>query len=314
MTLPIIAVLGPTGTGKSDLGVALARAVDGEVVNADSMQLYRGMDIGTAKLTPAERYGVPHHLLDVLDVREEASVARYQREARERFAEIRGRGRTPILVGGSGLYARAALDVLEFPPTDAEVRQRWQELLETEGRGVLAARLEAVDPVSAGRGLDDRRLVRALEVHELTGRPFSSYMPRREHREPALQIGLNGPRDLLHERLGARVHRMVRAGLVEEVRGLAERGLREGRTASRALGYAQFLRVVDGEASEEEAAQETIIATRRFARRQVTWFRADPRTSWIGFTLAPRQQLDRALALIEEGRTPRTAPDGESEG
>lgn len=314
MTLPIIAVLGPTGTGKSDLGVALARAVDGEVVNADSMQLYRGMDIGTAKLTPAERYGVPHHLLDVLDVREEASVARYQREARERFAEIRGRGRTPILVGGSGLYARAALDVLEFPPTDAEVRQRWQELLETEGRGVLTARLEAVDPVSAGRGLDDRRLVRALEVHELTGRPFSSYMPRREHREPALQIGLNGPRDLLHERLGARVHRMVRAGLVEEVRGLAERGLREGRTASRALGYAQFLRVVDGEASEEEAAQETIIATRRFARRQVTWFRADPRTSWIGFTLSPRQQLDRALALIEEGSTPRTAPDGESEG
>ncbi|KTR38830.1 tRNA (adenosine(37)-N6)-dimethylallyltransferase MiaA [Rothia kristinae] len=314
MTLPIIAVLGPTGTGKSDLGVALAREVDGEVVNADSMQLYRGMDIGTAKLTPAERDGVPHHLLDVLDVREEASVARYQREARERFAEIRGRGRTPILVGGSGLYARAALDVLEFPPTDAQVRQRWQELLETEGRGALAARLEAVDPVSARRGLDDRRLVRALEVHELTGRPFSSYMPRREHREPALQIGLNGPRDLLHDRLAVRVHRMVEAGLLQEVRDLAERGLREGRTASHALGYAQFLRVVDGETSEEEAVQETIIATRRFARRQVTWFRADPRVTWIGFTLSPRQQLDRALTLIEQGRTPETANDGGAEG
>ena len=314
MTLPIIAVLGPTGTGKSDLGVALARAVDGEVVNADSMQLYRGMDIGTAKLAPAERDGVAHHLMDVLDVREEASVARYQREARERFAEIRGRGRTPILVGGSGLYVRAALDVLEFPPTDPEVRERWQRLLETEGRGTLAARLESVDPVSARRGLDDRRLVRALEVHELTGRPFSSYMPRREHREPALQIGLNGPRDLLHERLGARVHRMVEAGLLQEVRGLAERGLREGRTASRALGYAQFLRVVDGEASEEEAAQETIIATRRFARRQVTWFRADPRTAWMGFTLSPRQQLDRALALIEAGQAPESVPDGGAEG
>ncbi len=282
-TLPVIAVVGPTGSGKSELGIALAEELGGEVINADAMQFYRGMDIGTAKLPVVERRGVRHHLLDILDVRDEASVAAFQQRSRGTMAEVRSRGNVPILVGGSGLYIRAALDELEFPPTDSEVRARLESENDRLGAAALRERLAAVDPVSAERIGDERRVIRALEVHEITGRPFSSYMPQRLYHQPAVQIGLEVDREVLKGRLADRVHAMVERGLLEEVRALDEQGLRNGRTASRALGYSQFLRVLDGEWSAAEAAEDTIAATRRFARRQLTWFRADERVRWLNW-------------------------------
>jgi tRNA dimethylallyltransferase len=281
MTLPVIAVLGPTGTGKSDLSIALAQELGGEIVNADALQFYRGMDIGTAKLPEDERGGIAHHLLDIMDVRQEASVARFQAEARGIFAQIRARGSVPILVGGSGLYVRAALDEIDFPPTDPVVRQRLEAEAAASGIGPLAERLAAVDPDSAARNLDDRRLIRALEVHEISGKPFSSFMPQRQYHAPAIQIGLNIDRSLLHARLETRVANMVEQGLLDEVRRLDSQGLREGKTASRAIGYAQFLAVLDGTMSLKDAAEKTVIATRQFARRQVTWFGADDRIAWF---------------------------------
>ena len=279
----LVAIVGATGTGKSALSLEVAERTHGQVINADAMQFYRGMDIGTAKITEAERRGVPHHLLDILDVTEEASVSDFQHQARALIADIHGRGKRAILAGGSGLYVRAALDVLEFPGTDPDIRRRLETELATAGPAPLRERLEAADPVSAGRLGDDRRIIRALEVFELTGRPFSSFMPAREYFQPAVQIGLDVDRELLRERLAQRVHAMVDQGLLDEVRRLDAAGLRTGRTAPRALGYAQFLRVLDGEASLEQAADETIIATRQFARRQLTWFRADPRVTWLGW-------------------------------
>lgn len=280
---PVIAVVGPTGSGKSELGVRLALEVGGEIINADSMQFYRGMDIGTAKMPAAERCGIPHHLLDFLDITEETSVAAFQRLARAAMADIRSRGRVPILVGGSGLYVRAALDELEFPGTDARVRERLEVELAQQGFEAMHRRLAAVDAVSARRIGDGRRVIRALEVIELTGRPFSSFMPQRNYHQPAVQLALSGERSELYDRLAGRVHRMVHDGLEAEVRGLAERGLRSARTASRALGYQQFLRVVDGESTVPRATEETIVATRQFARRQLTWFRADPRVTWLAW-------------------------------
>lgn len=278
---PVIAVVGPTGSGKSDLAVNLALELDGEVINADAMQFYRGMDIGTAKMTLAERRGVPHHLLDILDVTQEASVSDFQQQARDAIDDIHGRGKRAILAGGSGLYVRAALDVLEFPGTDPQLRKQLEAELAEHGTAAMLDRLRAVDPASAARLSDDRRIIRALEVHALTGRPFSSFMPRREYHQPAIQVGLSVDREALRERLAARVHKMVDAGLLAEVRRLDAQGLRSGKTASRALGYSQFLRVVDGLSTVSEAAEETIVATRQFARRQLTWFRADPRISWL---------------------------------
>ncbi|MFP5311301.1 MAG: tRNA (adenosine(37)-N6)-dimethylallyltransferase MiaA, partial [Actinomycetes bacterium] len=278
---PVIAVVGPTGSGKSDLAVNLALELDGEVINADAMQFYRGMDIGTAKITAAERRGVPHHLLDIMDVTQEASVSDFQEQAREVIKDIHGRGKRAILAGGSGLYVRAALDVLEFPGTDPVLRAQLEEEHARSGPQVLLARLRAVDPVSADRLGDARRIIRALEVYELTGRPFSSFMPSRQYHQPAIQLGLGVDREILRERLAARVHRMVAGGLLAEVRQLDAAGLRRGKTASRALGYAQFLRVADGVSTVGEAAEETIVATRQFARRQLTWFRADPRITWL---------------------------------
>ena len=296
---PVIAVVGATATGKSALAVALAQRLDGEVVNADALQFYRGMDIGTAKTTAAEQQGVPHHLLDVLDVTQEASVAAFQTQARELFAQIRARGRTPILVGGSGLYVRAALDVLEFPPTDPAVRAEVEAELGVRGAAALRQDLAAVDPESAQNVKDERRLVRALEVHRITGRPFSSYLPQRQtHPDvaPAVQIGLRIDRTVLHERIAARVRAMVDAGLAAEVRRLEAAGLRNGKTASRAIGYAPFLAVQDGELTEAEAVEQTIVATRRFARRQETWFRADPRVHWVD-ALAD-DLVEQALAVL----------------
>jgi tRNA dimethylallyltransferase len=288
--------VGPTGSGKSDLAIGLALELGGEIVNADALQFYRGMDIGTAKVPVGERHGIPHHLLDVLDIREEASVASYQCEARAVIQAVRARGRVPILVGGSGLYLRAVLDRLEFPGTDPAAREQLEAELASTGAAALRARLALVDPASAARVSDDRRLVRALEVYEVTGRPFSSFMPAREYHEPAVQIGLGVDRDALRTRLSARVHDMVEAGLREEVRTLEGQGLREGRTASRALGYQQFLDVLDGSLSEADAIEDTIAATRKFAKRQLTWFRGDPRIQWVDWR-AP-DLLEASLRLI----------------
>jgi len=278
---PVIAVVGPTGSGKSDLGVNIALALGGEVINADALQFYRGMDIGTAKISMEERKGVPHHLLDIMDVTQEASVADFQSECRAVIEDIRSRGKHAILVGGSGLYVRAALDILEFPGTDPALRRSLEDEYEAKGLAPLRARLEEVDPVSAARLGDARRVIRALEVHGLTGRAFSSFMPQREYYQPAVQIGLSVDREELRERLARRVHRMVETGLENEVARLDTLGLRQGKTASRALGYAQFLKVLDGDMDVPAAAEETIVATRQFARRQLTWFRADPRISWL---------------------------------
>ena len=295
---PVVAVVGPTASGKSDLGVALALELGGEIVNADSMQLYRGMDVGTAKLTVAERREVPHHLLDVWDVTETASVADYQLRGRTAVDALRAAGGTPVLVGGSGLYVRAVLDDLEFPGTDPEVRARLEAELEDVGSGALHARLAALDPDAAAAILpsNGRRVVRALEVVEITGGPFAATLP--EHRDvyPSVQVGLDVPRPELDRRIDVRVERMWAGGLVDEVRGLLETGLREGRTASRALGYAQVIRFLDGEWSEEQALEDTQRATRRFARRQDTWFRRDDRVVWLPHDAD--DLLDRALAAV----------------
>ncbi|MBA9006938.1 tRNA dimethylallyltransferase [Actinomadura cellulosilytica] len=301
MTFPdVLAVVGPTAAGKSDLAVELALALDGEAVNADSMQLYRGMDVGTAKLTPGQMRGVPHHLLDVWEVTKTASVAEYQELSDRAIAEIRGRGRTPILVGGSGLYVRAALDEMEFPGTDPGVRARLEKELEAVGSGVLHRRLRERDPRAAEAILpsNGRRIVRALEVIEITGRPFTATLPEHRYRYDAVQIGLSVPRPELDERIALRVERMWEAGLVDEVRRLERAGLRDGLTAGRALGYAQVLRFLAGEWTEEQAKQETIRATRRFARRQESWFRRDPRVHWLPYD-AP-DLVERALALVAE--------------
>ncbi|WP_326576345.1 tRNA (adenosine(37)-N6)-dimethylallyltransferase MiaA [Streptomyces sp. NBC_00481] len=298
----VIAVVGPTAAGKSDLGVFLAQRLGGEVINADSMQLYRGMDIGTAKLTPEERDGVPHHLLDIWDVTAAASVAEYQRLARARIDALLAEGRWPILVGGSGLYVRGAVDNLEFPGTDPEVRARLEEELTLRGSGALHARLAAADPEAAHAILpsNGRRIVRALEVIEITGKPFTANLPGHDSVYDTVQIGVDVARPELDERITRRVDRMWDAGLVEEVRSLTAQGLREGRTASRALGYQQVLAALAGQCTMDEARIETVRATKRFARRQDSWFRRDPRVHWLKGGLADLTELPQlALTLVE---------------
>ncbi len=300
MPQPVITVVGPTAAGKSGLSLRLARALGGEIVNADSMQLYRGMDIGTAKLPPAERAGVPHHLLDVWPVTRTASVSEYQLLARAAIGDIRERGRIPILVGGSGLYVRAAIDNLEFPGTDPELRDGLEAELAERGAAALHARLAEADPAAAAAILpgNGRRIVRALEVIQLSGRPFSATLPGYQSVYPAVQVGLRLPRAEADRRIADRVGRMWRAGFVAEVRDLAGHGLREGRTASRALGYAQVLRFLAGEWSEDQAAAETVRATRRFARRQDAWFRRDPRIRWLAAD--DPGMAGRVLAVLQE--------------
>jgi len=294
--LPVVAVVGATATGKSDLAIALARQLDGEIINADALQFYRGMDIGTAKVTGAEREAVPHHQLDVLEVTQEASVSAYQEAARAAIAEIRSRGRRPILVGGSGLYVRAALDEIEFPPTDAETRARFEARAGQEGTAALHAELARSDPEAAakiGPG-DARRIVRALEVGELTGRPFAAFLSRPIYAEPGtVQLGLRLDRADLHGRIEQRVLRMVELGLLDEIRALRGRGLDQGLTARRAIGYEQGLAVLDGSMSCEDAIESTIVGTRRLVRKQDTWFRRDLRVRWIDAAPAPAQDPDR---------------------
>jgi tRNA dimethylallyltransferase len=281
---PVVAVVGPTAAGKSDLAVDLALALGGEVVSADSMQIYRGMDVGTAKLPVAGRRGVAHHLLDLLDVGEPVTVAEFQGWAREAVSDCRQRGAVPVVVGGSALYLRAVLDEFHFPGTDPDVRARLEAELAVSGAADLHRRLLALDPVAGSAILpgNGRRIVRALEVMELTGEPFRASLPEYVYAfSPVVQIGLDVPRDVLDVRIEQRVARMWSAGFVDEVRRLERDGLREGRTASRALGYRQVLDFLAGETDEQTARSETVRLTRRFARRQLTWFRRDPRIHWL---------------------------------
>ena len=297
---PVVAVVGPTATGKSDLAVALAQRIGGEIINADSMQLYRGMDIGTAKLPPAERGGIVHHLLDIWPVTKSAAVAEYQRLARAAIDDIAGRGRVPVLVGGSGLYIRATLDRLEFPGESPQIRDRLAAELAELGSAALHARLARLDPAAAMAILpsNGRRIVRALEVIELTGGLFTARMPAFESIYPAVQIALERPD--LEDRVRLRVDRMMAGGLLDEVRRLLPLGLRDSPTAGKALGYQQMLAVLDehGElrGNLDEAVELTVRGTWRFVRRQRSWFRRDPRLRWLD--AAVPGLLDSALALL----------------
>lgn len=295
----IIAIVGATGTGKTDLALdiaelLIARGTTAEIVNADASQLYRGMDIGTAKVPIEQRRGIPHHLFDVLDVTEDASVARYQSEARATIADIESRGATAVLVGGSGLYVWSVLFDFEFPGTDPDIRERLESRLAAEGTGALAAELRERDP-DAFAAIDPRngrRLIRALEVIEMTGKPFGAGLgaesrPWREH----VMIGLRVPRDELIVRLDARARGMFESGLVDEVRGLVEHGLRAGVTARRSIGYEQALAVIDGTSNVDTAIEETASLTRRYARRQVSWFGRNPAISWFDAPADAREVL-----------------------
>jgi len=268
------------------------------------MQLYRGMDIGTAKEPEPARRGVTHHLLDIWPVTRTANVADYQKLARAAIDKITARGRVPVLVGGSGLYIRAALDDLDFPRTDRGTRARLESELAALGPAALHARLAELDPAAAAAILasNGRRIVRALEVIEITGRPFSATMPGYEHSRPAVQIGLTLPRPELDARIAARVEAMWRSGFEAEVRALAAAGLRDGKTASRALGYQQMLRHLDGELTLEQARDETVRATRRFARRQESWFRRDPRVRWVDASKPGEPLLGEVLSYIGSPR------------
>jgi tRNA dimethylallyltransferase len=306
----IIAIVGATGTGKSALALDLASvlATDGrasEIVNADAMQLYRGMDIGTAKLPPEERRGIPHHLLDVLEPREEASVAQYQADARTAIDGILARGATPILVGGSGLYVSSVLYDFQFPGHDPEIRERLEGELESHGPGILHHRLHGLDPVAAHAigPHNGRRLVRALEVVAITGKPFGAGLPSESARwRPAVTIGLRAERPALITRLDARVETMWRNGLVAEVEALRPSGL--GVTAARAIGYAQAIAQLDGVLSEPEAIEQTASLTRRYARRQVGWFGRSAGTHWVDAD--DPQRVERAHAAVASGAP--TAP------
>jgi tRNA dimethylallyltransferase len=297
---PVIAVVGPTASGKSELAIAIAQHLGAEIINADSMQLYVGMDIGTAKVPPEERGGIVHHLLDVWPIAKSAAVAEYQALARATIAAVHSRGRLPVLVGGSGLYLRGALDHLEFPGESPQIRARLYGELAAAGPGHLHTRLAALDPAAAAAILptNGRRIVRALEVIELTGRPFTATMPGFDSIYDCTQIGLD--REDLDERVAQRVERMMTAGFLDEIRGLLPAGLRASPTAGKALGYAQLLECVDdaGQVCHDpaQAVEATIRATRRFVRRQRSWFRRDPRVHWLDAT-AP-DSTDAALALL----------------
>ena len=283
--MTLIVICGATATGKSDLAVALAEKLGGQIINADSMQLYKGMDIGTAKLSMEERKGIRHHLIDVLSVREEASVAQYQNVARNLIDQLLEQSIPAIVVGGTGLYIKSILDDLNFPDTDPEVREKIARQAEELGVDVMHERLTRLDPAAAAAIPKEnvRRVVRALEVIELTGRPYTANLPRvGSTKYPnARQFGLVMERETLHERIDLRVEKMWDKGLVREVRDLMGEGLLEGRTAQAALGYAQIIKFAQGEMTEEEAKEETKRATRQYARRQETWFSRDERITWV---------------------------------
>ena len=293
------AVFGPTASGKSALGLALAQQLDGEVVNVDSMQLYRGMDIGTAKLTPAEREGIPHHQLDVWDVTETASVARYQRDAIADVEGIMARGKTPILVGGSMLYAQALVDDWQFPPTDPAVRAKYEARRVEIGTDALHEELAQVDPAAAAiiEDKDPRRTVRALEVIELTGKPYKASQPPKDAppRWGTRLLGLRTTADWLNPRIELRTRLMFERGLIEEVECLQAQGLVADSTAGRAIGYAQVFQAQRGELTWDEAVERTITGTRRYVRRQRSWFNRDKRIMWLDAAGDTTAQALRAL-------------------
>jgi tRNA dimethylallyltransferase len=297
--VPLVAVVGATAAGKTALSLDLAQRLSGEIVNTDAMQLYRGMDIGTAKVPLAERRGIPHHLIDVLDVTHPATVAEFQERAQGVIATLRAAGTTPVLVGGSALYTRALIDRFEFPGTDPAVRERWERELERVGARALHRRLAELDPVSAQRIETDngRRIVRALEVIEITGKPFSARLPVQEYADPhTVQIGVDIDRETLDARIAQRVEEMFAAGFVDEVAGLLEHGLLESRTAAMAIGYREVAAHLAGELSLAEAKLKTAVKTRQFARRQDQWFRKDPRVVWVRFDDPAR--VEKALAAV----------------
>ena len=300
MSQPIVALVGATASGKTGLSLDLAERLGGEVVNTDAMQVYRGMDIGTAKLPVAERRGIPHHLLDVFEVTEPATVAQFQGWARETISDVRARGATPVLVGGSALYTRAVVDRFEFPGTDESLRRELEAELERVGGPALHARLAGVDPAAAAQIEPDngRRTVRALEVIALTGRPYGAGLPRLEYADPlTVQVGVDIDRPTLDDRIARRVDEMFASGFVEEVEALLARGLAEGRTASRAIGYREVVGFLAGDRTLAEAIEQTKTATRRFARRQDGWFRKDPRIVWVAHDDPDR--VERALAAVD---------------
>lgn len=301
---PVLALVGPTATGKSELGMRVAHATGGEIVNADALQVYRGLDVGTAKPSAAERAEVPHHLLDLVGPEERFSAGELARRGRRAIAEIRGRGRLPIVVGGSGFYLRALLEGLSpLPPADPELRRELARRAADEGAEIIHRELAAVDPETARRlaPADVQRVVRALEVARSTGLPLSAWIaarPAGEEPLAAVRVGLTLPRALLYDLIAARVARMLADGWVEEVRGLLDRGVDPEAPAFQAIGYRQLVRFVRGEWSLEEAVADTVRATRRFAKRQLTWFRNEPEVRWFD----PRQLsagISEVLELVQ---------------
>jgi len=299
---PLIVICGATATGKSDLAIALAQKLGGEIINADSMQVYQGMDIGTAKVPLEERGGIPHHLLDIYPVNQDMTVARYQELARAKVDQLRADGTPAIVVGGTGLYIKSILDDLNFPDTDPDIRQKITDEAEAIGNEALHAKLAALDPVAAlAIPFENvRRVIRALEVIEITGQPYTTNLPREgSTRYPdAIQIGLAMDRDDLGERINQRVDRMWELGFVDEVEELINQGLLEAKTAQAAIGYAQIIAMKHGVMSEEEAREDTKRATRQYVRRQETWFSRDARITWLSAHASTPMRLESALATI----------------
>jgi len=295
--LKVIALVGPTAVGKTALSLDLAVELSAEIINADAMQTYKGMDIGTAKLPLSQRRGVIHHQIDVLDPLDEANVSQYQKQTREIIRELLDRKVQPILVGGSGLYVNSVLEDLEFPGTSLELRAKYEELLEEKGVEHLFKMLEEIDPLAAENILPNnaRKIVRALEVNELTGKRFNAKLPEPSPIFPDVRIALDMPRDLLDKRITERVHQMFADGFIDEVKKIEE-SLRKGKTALRALGYSQVLSYLAGEIQKEEAIALTINATKKFARRQLSWFRRDPLIHWLDATSS--DLFDQSMKLI----------------
>jgi tRNA dimethylallyltransferase len=295
--LKVIALVGPTAVGKTALSLDLAVELSAEIINADAMQIYKGMDIGTAKLPLSQRRGVIHHQIDVLDPIDEANVSQYQKQTREIIRELLNRKVQPILVGGSGLYVNSVLEDLEFPGTSLELRSKYEELLEEKGVEHLFKMLEEIDPLAAENILPNnaRKIVRALEVNELTGKRFNAKLPEPSPIFPDVRIALDMPRELLDKRITERVHQMFADGFIDEVQKIEE-SLRKGKTALRALGYSQVLSYLAGEIQKEEAITLTINATKKFARRQLSWFRRDPLIHWLDATSS--DLFDQSMKLI----------------
>ena len=283
--MKVIAIVGPTAVGKSALSLEIAEKFSAEIINADAMQIYKGMDIGTAKLPLSQRRGIVHHQIDVLDPSEEANVSQYQKQSREIINDLLSKNVQPILVGGSGLYVNSVLEDLEFPGTNLEVRAKYEEILDEKGGEALFQMLKEIDPKAAENILPNnaRKIVRALEVNEITGKAFNAKLPEPSPIFSDVRIALDMPRDLLDQRIIDRVHQMFEDGFVDEVKSI-EKNLRLGKTAFRALGYSQVLSLLSGEISEDEAITLTINATKKFARRQLSWFRRDPLIHWLDAT------------------------------